>query len=254
MSRKLTTGMTGVATSVVILAALLLSWEVTVRAMGIPSYLVPTPSAIGRGFWRGMSSGTYLFHWQVTLYEIVLGFLFGSVLGFVLGTSIALSKTAAYFLQPYILVFQTIPKVALAPLILLWFGLGPSSKVVTAAISCFFPVMINVIAGLLSADKERIDLLRAMGASRWQIFRMLQLPNAGPYVFAGLEIAVTFAVIGAIVAEFLGADAGLGLLMQSMNFTMDVAGAFSIILLLSATVLVLSGIITLVRRRVLYWE
>jgi NitT/TauT family transport system permease protein len=254
MERRWERGPVGIVLSVLLLVVLLAAWELSVSWFEVPAYLVPTPSAVVVGLWRGFASGIYLFHLKVTLVEIVLGFLAGSALGFLLGALIALNRTVAYFLQPYVLVFQTIPKVALAPLIVLWFGLGITSKVVSAAIICFFPVMVNTITGLNAADRERIDLLRAMGASRFQIFRMLRLPAAGAFIFAGLEIAVTFALIGAIVTEFLGAEAGLGMLMQSMNFTMDVAGSFSVIVVLSAVGVVLTFAITLLRRRVIFWE
>lgn len=244
----------GIILSTALFVAVLATWEVSVRWFEVPAYLVPTPSAVIQGLWRGLSSGVYLFHIRVTLVEIILGFLVGAGLGFVLGALIALNRSVAFFLRPYVLVFQTIPKVALAPLIVLWFGLGISSKVVSAAIICFFPVMVNTIAGLNAADRERIDLLRAMGASRLQIFSMLRLPTAGGYIFAGLEIAVTFALIGVIVTEFLGAEAGLGMLMQSMNFTMDVAGSFSVIVVLSIVGVLLTSMITLLRRRLIFWE
>ena len=129
--------------------------------------------------------------------------------------------------------FQAMPKVALAPLIIVWFGLGLTSKVISAALVAFFPLMVNTIVGLRSADEDRVNLMRSLAASRWQIFWMLQLPNAMPYIFAGLEIAMIFSLIGAIVAELVGAEAGLGMLIQSMNFTMDVAGQFSVLLILS---------------------
>jgi NitT/TauT family transport system permease protein len=146
------------------------------------------------------------------------------------------------------------PKVALAPLIIVWFGLGLTSKVINAALVAFFPLMVNTIVGLRSAEEDRINLMRSLAASRTQIFFMLQLPNALPYIFAGLEIAMIFALIGAIVAEFVGAEKGLGMLIQSMNFNMDVAGQFSILLILSLLGLVLNGIVTLARRRLLFWE
>jgi NitT/TauT family transport system permease protein len=150
--------------------------------------------------------------------------------------------------------FQAMPKVALAPLIIVWFGLGLTSKVINAALVAFFPLMVNTIVGLRSADEDRVNLMRSLSASRWQIFRMLQLPNALPYIFAGLEIAMIFALIGAIVAEFVGAEKGLGMLIQSMNFTMDVAGQFSVLLLLSMLGLILNAAVTLVRRQVLFWD
>jgi NitT/TauT family transport system permease protein len=247
-------GPNGFIFSILLFVIVIAAWEGSVWAYGVPAYLIPAPSAVALGLWRGLASGIYLTHLKVTLIEILLGFLVGSGLGFLLGVLIAINRTIAYFLRPYVLVFQTIPKVALAPLIVLWFGLGITSKVVSAAIICFFPVMVNTIAGLNAADRERIDLLGAMGASQLQIFYMLKLPTAGAFIFAGLEIAVTFALIGTIVTEFLGAEAGLGMLMQSMNFTMDVAGSFSIIVLLSVVGVALTFAITLLRRRIIFWE
>jgi NitT/TauT family transport system permease protein len=150
--------------------------------------------------------------------------------------------------------FQAMPKVALAPLILVWFGLGLASKVVTAALVAFFPLLVNTIVGLRSADEDRVNLMRSLAASRWQLFWMLQLPNAMPYIFAGLEIAMIFALLGAIVAELVGAQSGLGMLIQSMNFTMDVAGQFSVLLILSVIGLLLNAMVTTVRRRILFWD
>jgi NitT/TauT family transport system permease protein len=159
-----------------------------------------------------------------------------------------------YFLYPFVVMFQAMPKVALAPLIIVWFGLGLTSKVVNAALVAFFPLMVNTIVGLRSAEEDKVNLMRSLAASKTQIFWMLQLPNAMPYIFAGLEIAMIFALIGAIVAEFVGAQAGLGMLIQSMNFTMDVAGQFSVLLLLSMIGLGLNWMVTGVRKRVLFWD
>jgi NitT/TauT family transport system permease protein len=254
MQRAITARPLGPIISGVLLVSVLAGWEAAVRLLEVPSWLIPTPSAVAAALWRGLSSKLYLAHLWVTLQEIVLGFLLGAGIGFLLGAAIALNRTLAYFLTPYVLVFQTIPKVALAPLIVLWFGLGINSKIVAAAIICFFPVMVNTIAGLNAADPERVDLLRSMDATRLQIFRMLRLPTAGPFIFAGLEIAVTFALIGAIITEFLGAEQGIGMLLQSMNFTMDVAGSFSILVVLSIVGVTLTSLITVLRRRVMFWD
>jgi NitT/TauT family transport system permease protein len=188
------------------------------------------------------------------LLETLMGFVFGSALAFALGIAVALSRRVEYFLYPFIVMFQAMPKVALAPLIIIWFGLGLTSKVVSAALVAFFPLMVNTIVGLRSCEEDRVNLMRSLAATRGQIFWMLQLPNALPYIFAGLEIAMIFALIGAIVAEFVGAQSGLGMLMQSMNFTMDVAGQFSVLLILSVVGLLLNSIVTEVRRRVLFWD
>lgn len=247
-------GVRGLSLRILLIAAFLLVWEVIVRAFSIPAFILPPPSNIFLALYRGFASSLYFSHIGVTLAETFLGFALGSVLAFSLGVAVALSRRVEYFLYPFIVMFQAMPKVALAPLVIIWFGLGITSKIVAAALVAFFPLMVNTIAGLRSADEDRVNLMRSLAASRWQIFWMLQLPNAMPYIFAGLEIAMIFALIGAIVGEFVGATAGLGMLIQSMNFTMDVAGQFSILLILSALGLTLSGLIGVIRRRVLFWD
>jgi NitT/TauT family transport system permease protein len=247
-------GMTGMALRALLVLAFLAIWESIVRLFGIPAFILPPPSNVLLALYRGFASTLYVSHIGVTLAETFMGFALGSLLAFSLGVAVALSRRVEYFLYPFIVMFQAMPKVALAPLVIIWFGLGITSKVVSAALVAFFPLMVNTIAGLRSADGDRVNLMRSLAASRWQIFWMLQLPNAMPYIFAGLEIAMIFALIGAIVGEFVGATSGLGMLIQSMNFTMDVAGQFSILLILSALGLLLNGAVVALRRRVLFWD
>ena len=166
----------------------------------------------------------------------------------------ALSRPVEFFLYPYIVMFQSLPKVALAPLIVVWFGLGLTSKVINAALIAFFPLLVNTMVGLRSADEERVSLMRSLAASERQIFWMLRLPNSLPFVMAGLDVAMIFALIGAIVAEFVGAQKGLGMLIQSMNFNMDVSGQFSILLILSVVGLLLNRGVMMIRKRVLFWD
>ena len=237
-----------------LIAAVLGVWETGVWYFQIRQFILPPPSPVFMALYRGFASNLYPEHIAVTLTETFLGFLLGTALAFVLGTFVALSRRVEYFLYPFIVMFQAMPKVALAPLIIVWFGLGLTSKVINAALVAFFPLMVNTIVGLRSAEEDRINLMRSLAASKWQIFWMLRLPNALPFIFAGLEIAMIFALIGAIVAEFIGAEKGLGMLIQSMNINVDVAGQFSILLILSAIGLVLNGIILSARRRLLFWD
>jgi NitT/TauT family transport system permease protein len=238
----------------VFIAALLGIWELLVIALEVPPYLLPAPSKVAYALYQGIASDLYPAHVYVTIYETLLGFVVGCAIAFVLGSVIAVFRTVEYYVYPLVVMFQAVPKVALVPLVVIWFGLGTTSKVVSAALVAFFPLMVNTIAGLRSADEDRVNLMRSLSASRWQIFRMLQLPNAMPYIFAGLEVAMIFALIGAIVAELLGAEKGLGMLMQSLGFNMDVAGQFSILFLLAILGLLLNSLVALVRRRVLFWD
>lgn len=252
-----------------LVAGVLLWWEASCKFFNIPTYTLPAPSSVAvamkNGFgipaslnpaaiWDGFWNSLFVQHFGITLLETILGFLLGSVLAFALGTMVALSRTVEYFLYPFIVMFQAMPKVALAPLIVIWFGLGLASKVVNAAFVAFFPLMVNTIVGLRSAEEDRINLMRSLAATPWQIFWMLRLPNALPFIFAGLEIAMIFALIGAIVGEFVGAEKGLGMLIQSMNINVDVAGQFAVLLILSVLGLTLNGSVGAVRRRLLFWD
>jgi NitT/TauT family transport system permease protein len=241
------------ATLGVFCASVLLG-ELLVRALDLPNYILPPPSKVAVALWRGFATGLYQKHLLRTLTETLLGFALGSTLGFALGAAVALNRYVELLFYPYIVMFQSVPKVALAPLIVVWFGLGLQSQVVNAALVACFPLMVNTIAGLKSVDEERLNLMRSLDASRRQIFWMLQLPNSLPFVMAGLEVSMIFALIGAIVAEFVGAEAGLGMLIQTMNFNMDVAGQFSVLLVLSVMGLALNRCVVMVRRRVLFWD
>ena len=247
-------GFWNVALTILLFCSSILAWELIVRAFEIPTFIFPAPSKVAMALWRGFASGLYQKHLYYTLLETVLGFLLGSALGFFLGTAVALNRYVEYFFYPYIVMFQSLPKVALAPLIVVWFGLGLKSQVINTALVAFFPLLVNTMVGLKSADEDRMNLMRSLAASENQIFWMLRLPNALPFVMAGLDVAMIFALIGAIVAEFVGARAGLGMLIQSMNFNMDVSGQFSVLLILSIVGLLLNRCILLVRRRVLFWD
>jgi NitT/TauT family transport system permease protein len=237
-----------------LVVAIFAVWEGTVRIFGIAAFILPAPSSVLLALWRGIASRLYVEHLYITVAETLLGFLFGSLLALALGTFIALSRRVEYFLYPFIVMFQAMPKVALAPLIIVWFGLGLTSKVAQAAFTAFFPLMVNTIAGLRSADEDRVALMRSLGASEMQVFTILRVPTAMPFIMAGFEIAMVLSLIGAIVAEFVGAQKGLGMLIMSMTFTMDVAGQFSVLLILSLLGLLLNSVIVVIRRRILFWD
>ncbi|MBL0422653.1 ABC transporter permease [Ramlibacter sp. AW1] len=236
-----------------VFVAVIALWEVVVRWFEVSHLIVPGPLAVWQSLVQLFSSGEITNHLLVTLYEILAGFAFGAALGFVLGALIGQSALVEAILYPYVVAFQTVPKVAIAPLFVLWFGFDTTSKVVITATIVFFPVLANTIVGLRSAPRDQIDLMKAFTASGWDVFRMVRLPQALPYVFAGLDIGIVLAVIGAIVGEFVGAQAGLGYLILQRNFSMDAAGMFAILIVLSAIGIVLHMVMRLIARRVIFW-
>src|SRR5262249_43017108 len=179
--------MRNIALTILLFCFSILAWELIVRAFEVPSFIFPAPSAVATALWRGFASGLYQKHLYHTLVETVLGFLLGSALGFSLGTAVALYRYVEYFFYPYIGMFQSLPKVALAPLIVVWFGLGLQSQVVNAALVAFFPLLVNTMVGLKSTDEDRMNLMRSLAASESQVFWMLRLPNALPFVMAKLD-------------------------------------------------------------------
>ena len=153
-----------VALSVLLFCASVGAWEGLVRLFQVPAFILPPPSQVALALWRGFSSGLYVEHLSHTLLETMLGFIAGSALGLILGTAVAMSRPVEFFLYPYIVMFQSLPKVALAPLIVVWFGLGLTSKVINAALIAFFPLLVNTMVGLRSADEERVSLMRSLAA------------------------------------------------------------------------------------------
>jgi NitT/TauT family transport system permease protein len=155
---------------------------------------------------------------------------------------------------PYVVAIQTVPKVAVAPLMIVWFGFGIESKVIIVAVTCMFPVLINTIVGMRATDSDRVNLVRAMCGSRMQIVRCIQLPSALPYIFAGLHTAIILAVIGAVVGEFVGAKSGIGVMILQVNFALDLAAVFALLLLLSLTGVCFNLLLRGIERRFCFWS
>jgi NitT/TauT family transport system permease protein len=236
-----------------LLVILLLLWEILVRALEVPAIVLPPPSAVVIALWDGIVSGTFTRHFMVTFTEILTGFAAGASLGIALGVLLGQSSFLERVLYPYVIAFQTVPKVAIAPIIVIWFGYGLASKIIITATIAFFPLLANTIVGLKSAPRDQIDMLRAYTASNWQVFRMTRLPHALPFIFAGLDVAITLSVIGAIVGEFVGAKSGLGYLILQKNFAFDMAGVFAILIVLSLIGVGLHLVVTAIQRRVVFW-
>ncbi|SEK08033.1 MULTISPECIES: ABC transporter permease [unclassified Variovorax] len=244
--------------SILLLAALLGSWEAAVRLFKVPQHLVPPVSDIAVALWRGLATGPmakdgFWYHGGVTLAEILLGFFVGGGIGLAIGIVISQMPRLEALLEPYVAALQSVPKVAVAPIIVVWLGFGISSKVVIICLLTFFPVLVTSIAGFKAVDTDRIDLLRSLSASSWQIFRKAKFPTALPYIFAGLNMAAAFSVVGAVVGEFVGAQAGLGVLILQMEAQADTGGSFAVCIVLSVIGILLTSALRRVQRRVLHW-
>ncbi len=207
--------------------AFLLVWEIATRALKVPIYLLPPPSEIFRVFIMNLSK--LLFHGWVTTYEMTLGYILAVCVAVPLAIGITSYRRFDAFITPTLLFFQVVPKIAIAPLFLVWFGVGTLPKILVAFLISFFPIVIDTAVGLRSIATEMVDLARSMGASPLQVFMEFRLPTSLPYLFSGLKVAATLAVAGAVVGEFVGADKGLGYLLLVTNSNMQTALMFATI-------------------------
>ncbi len=229
-------------------------WEWYVTTFTVSELILPAPSRIVAALAKGLASGIYVKALWVTLQEILLGFAVSASVAFVLGTLISQIRWVEAMIYPYVVALQTLPKIAIAPLILVWVGLGLESKIIVAALVSFFPMLVNTIVGLKATAADKIELMHALAASRTKIFFLVRLPEALPYIFAGLNIGIVLAVLGAIVGEFVGAKAGLGYLIIQMNYTMDVAGMFAVLVILGVMGITLNLLVSWLRWRIIFWQ
>src|SRR6185295_11457499 len=236
------------------LVLLLALWDWAVVYFNIPSTLLARPGAVVSELYYGVTSGLLAKHTLITMQEVVYGFAVGAFAGFVLGAAVAESTWTRMTLYPFLIAFQMIPKVAIAPLFIIWLGYGISSKVAFTASITFFPVVINTIAGLRSVDGEVLEMMRVFRASRWQSFYRVKLRFAMPYIFASLEVAMVLSVIGAIVAEFVGATKGLGYLNLQEMHKLETARVFAVLIVLSVVGIILSWVIRVIAKAALFWH
>jgi NitT/TauT family transport system permease protein len=231
---------------------LLLVWEVAVRILDLPSYLLPPPTEIIQNFVDKFQD--IVDHSLVTAYEMLLGYGLAIAVGIPLAIIITASPNFDRFITPILLFFQTVPKISLAPLFLVWFGVGTFPKVLVAFLISFFPIVIDTAVGLRSISPDMIDLAKSMGASPLQIFTKFRLPTSLPYLFSGLKVASTLAVVGAVVGEFVGADRGLGYLLLVANSNLLTALMFATIFALTAQGLILFYVIQVLENWLIPWH
>jgi NitT/TauT family transport system permease protein len=224
---RLQKALTPIAGVLVFLAA----WQIGVMVYKVPPYLLPAPTEIAQTFVGEFPR--LLHHGWVTTYEMLLGYAMAVAIAVPLAVAITSSKRFDDFVMPTMLFFQVVPKVAIAPLFLVWFGVGTTPKVLVAFLISFFPIVIDAAVGLRSMSPEMTDLARSMGASRLQIFAQFRLPTSLPYLFSGLKVAATLAIAGAVVGEFVGADKGLGYLLLVTNSNMETSLMFATIVALT---------------------
>jgi NitT/TauT family transport system permease protein len=233
------------------IVALVVVWEILVRLASVPAFILPAPTSIARTSveWQGHIPG----HFGVTLYETLAGFALSIAVAVPIAVLIVSSRFLSHTIYPLLLVLQSVPKVAIAPLLLIWVGYGELPKILVVFLVCFFPIVIGTAAGLNSAPPEMLDLVRSLSASPAQVFVKVRFPYAMPQIFVGLKVAITLAVIGAVIGEFVGADSGLGYLIMVSSQQINTALAFASMILLSAMSIVLFYLVEWIERLVVPW-
>jgi NitT/TauT family transport system permease protein len=242
----------GRSTTPIIYLVLLVLWEACTRLFHIPGWILPAPSAIAAASsdWAPeLAVNTY-----VTVRETVVGFVLALVLSIPLAVVIAFTTTLRRLLYPILLGLQSVPKVALAPLVILWLGIGSWPKIVIVVLVCFFPILVNVVAGFEAVPSSMLDLMHSLRASKYATFRLLRVRVALPYLFTGCKIAITFAVIGAVIGEFVAAQEGLGYMILMSTAQSQTPLAFAAIILLTVISVVLFYAVEILERAVVDWR
>lgn len=235
-------------------AALLAIWVLSISVFKVPNYLIPSPASVWTALQVGYVEGQYWPHFLFTLQCTVLGYTLGCGLAVLVGTLVAESRTFERFIYPYVIALQSTPKVAIAPLILVWFGFDMASKVIMVALMSFFPMFINTVVGIRQTPPAMLELMKVFSASRSHVFFHVKLPAAAGHIFAGLQISVVLSLIGAVVAEFVSSTKGLGYLIQSASLNMDLATMFACLFSLICIGLAGTQSLKFAHRKLVFWE
>ncbi|WJR80938.1 ABC transporter permease [Bradyrhizobium sp. NP1] len=237
-----------------ILVVLLLGLaEYAARGGHVSRLILPAPSEVVSVLWDGFKSGFLLEHVLSSTYSTLVGFLLGAAIAIGAAGFLATIPALEKILTPFIVAFQSLPKIAIAPLIVLWLGFGDLSKMTIVIVVCFFPIMINALQGFKIRDRNHYELFKSLGATRMQMFFGLRLPHAIPYIFAGLHIGAIFALIGTVVAEFVGTDKGLGYVMLQAKANFDVPSVYACLALLMLMGILLNALMSFLERKVSFW-
>ena len=232
----------------------LLVWQGLVELLGLPAFILPSPLQVAERFARALSDGTLLSNTAATLSEVLAGLASGIIFATLLGYLLSRSTFLENVLQPFLVASQAVPTVAIAPLLVIWFGPGIFSKVLICMLIVFFPVLVNTVVGLRNVPENLCDLMKSLRANRWQTFKLLEFPAALPVLLGGLRIGATLSVIGAVVGELVGADRGLGFLINVGRGQYDTALVFVGIFTLIIMALILYSAVLILERRLLRWQ
>jgi NitT/TauT family transport system permease protein len=235
-------------------AVLLLTWALVARSGMYAPFIVPSPSSVAERWWDIATDGSLIRHTAVTLREVLTGLLFGVLAAFWLGYLLAKNRIVAYTLTPYLVALQAVPIVAVAPLLIIWFGAGIASKVIICALLVFFPMLVNTVLGMRNIPPELHDLMRSLEATPLQTFWHLELPAALPILLGGLKVSATLSVIGAVVGEFVSASAGLGYLINFGRGVYDTPLVIAAVFTLTGLALLLYGLAAWLERILLDWQ
>lgn len=232
--------------SLLLFILLLVLWEMAAGNMS--ELVLPAPTVIFATLLDGLMSGYFMPHIIRTMSEVLLGLFFGGLFGFIVGILMGEVEFLRRLLLPYVIASQAVPKLALAPLFILWFGFGMSSKVVITALICFFPLLENTVTSIKYVDQQKLELFRMLGASRWQTLLHLKIPAGMPGILAGLRVAVVLALVGAVVGEFVGGSDGLGAMIIASQGMMDTPLMFAVLILLTIIGMLLYQTVHLVEK------
>lgn len=239
---------------IISLLTVLVIWQLAAWLGRFPSFILPTPGEVAARFGKSLMDGSLLRNTAVTLLEVLVGLSLGVLVATLLGYLLARSLRWERLLSPYVVASQSIPIVAIAPLLVIWFGPGLFSKVLVCALVVFFPVLVNTVVGVRSVPEDLRDLMRSLQATRWQTLISLELPAALPVFLGGLRIGATLSVIGAVVGEFVGAKSGLGFLVNVGRGVYDTALVFVAVFTLIALAMILYGLVSMLENRLLSWQ
>ena len=240
-----------------VFVAFIVLWDLLITTFDIRSVILPRPLAVWQNFTSGLNPDNplnYYAHILGTLYEVLSGYIIGAIVGIVLALMLSQIPLLERVFKPFIVAFQSIPKIAIAPLIIIWFGFGVGSKIALVILIVFFPVLVNGLSGFKSVEPERLAVMRSLGASQWKIFSKLVLPGSLPFLFAGLEVALVQAMTAAIVAEFLAGREGLGVLIIQMEQVLNTGGIFGVLTVLAILGWLLTMILNLIRKKLVFWS